>query len=910
MALSLAQEGVTKETLHINFLVMKIFNLSTLSFLPAYFCGSEESLLKWTGFGQRVIELSLAPQTSPELKGETALWWKPAHKAVNLFARLLGRYGIADEDNEATITAAHKHLFASTFDSRFIGLFCTFVQSAVAGTAKPPEALLSVALRVLARSVGFGRVSQSTLRPRAVEVTTALLFPLLCATQEELALVESDPVEYVHQDLDVSLYSARLSARELLCEMCRAWPDTVLGPSLALAREVLLSQMASAVPPSHKYGGYEVVTALCKAASPSVPVAAAHIEELLKCCVVEDMRSQHATVRGAAAKCFTRFSSAHGWQDSAAFGRGLEALIGLAGDANLAVAVTAVLSLRFAVQTAAGKELLRPVLERVLELLYRFIEREDLDIDELVAVLESFVDVYRAEIAPYAWGICRHVAGVFTATAWAAVDDKDDNMISKASSCLSTLAVTCAAVSKSQALLAELGNALLPFIAGILSKSPEQYGCYAEEVMKLAHALLRRTESVPCSYWDIFLLTYKACAESPVEDYGCMHWVFMDFVTRTGQAFLANPSFSAMVLAVCTRVLNAAFVPQAESSNSSSSGEVEGDYGYELFKACQLAEAVVQHFPGRVDAFVDSLLTVLARDLCAASAGPALLSTMHKVLAAELVANCLYYNPALTLRALETSGALNILFAAWNSVKTKFSRPYDKKVSILGLGSVLLLPGCSLPQLVRGAVHQIIALLLYMNSKLEVQNKCKKNNNKKKQTPAPFKHIVLFIHFLCLIFFSVVIEREAKYGIANWNSSDEDNGSDDDFDDDDNNNGGEDNDEYFGDGDDDGFDGYYDNRKESVVNDAGETGYDYDECEDANTDEYFSMDCYDVEEDDYDDSDGSDGSTSGRRNPIDDVDVHAFLKRVFQVMSGEVYIQAVRLLSPEQRATIAGFLKY
>lgn len=162
---------------------------------------------------------------------------------------------------------------------------------------------------------------------------------------------------------------------------------------------------------------------------------------------------------------------------------------------------------------------------------------------------------------------------------------------------------------------------------------------------------------------------------------------------------------------------------------------------------------------------------------------------------------------------------------------------------------------------------------------------------------------------MCL-FFSVVIEREAKYGIANWNSSDEDNGSDDDFDDDDNNNGGEDNDEYFGDGDDDGFDGYYDNRKESVVNDAGETGYDYDECEDANTDEYFSMDCYDVEEDDYDDSDGSDGSTSGRRNPIDDVDVHAFLKRVFQVMSGEVYIQAVRLLSPEQRATIAGFLKY
>ena len=723
MDLSLAQTSATKEAMYVNSLILKIFNLATLPFLPSYFRGSEERVLKWTYFGRRVIELALLPPATPELK-DSALWWKPVRKAVNIFARLLGRYGISNDDTDATIVAAHKNLFVKVFDKPFIDLFCTFIRNAP--TTNPPSTLLSIALRLLARSVPFGRISQLALKPSAVEVVSSLLLPLLCATQEELELVEDSPVEYIHQDIDISLYSVRLSAREFLCEMCSVWPETVIAPAFTLAQNILLNQTVSEQTPSHRCGGYEIITALCKVAGgsshPGVATLTAHIEKLLKCCVVGDMKSQNPAVRVSATKCFTRFSSTSGWQDSAAFAQGLEALIRLANDSNLAVAVSAVLSLRFAVQTAAGKEMLRPVIDRVLEMLYRFIEREDLDIDELVAVLECFVDVYRSDIAAHALGICRHVAGVFNSIAWSAVDDRDDNMISKASSCLNTLTVTCTAVGRSQELLAELGRGIVPFITGILSKEQEKYGCYTEEVMKLGHALLRNTEKIPSEYWDLFLLAYKACAESPVEDYNSMHWVFMDFVTRTGQAFLANPSFSTMVLTVCTRVLDTAF---SQLSNEDS----DNDYGYELFKACQLAEAVIQHFPGKVDGFVAGILGVLARDVCTATLASAQLTHMHKVLSAELVSNCLYYNPALTVRTLEASGALGPLFTGWHNSKTKFSRPYDKKLAILGLGSMLLLPGELLPRLVQSSIPQVITLLLYMYDKFEAQNKCKQTTH-------------------------------------------------------------------------------------------------------------------------------------------------------------------------------------
>ena len=152
-----------------------------------------------------------------------------------------------------------------------------------------------------------------------------------------------------------------------------------------------------------------------------------------------------------------------------------------------------------------------------------------------------------------------------------------------------------------------------------------------------------------------------------------------------------------------------------------------------------------------------------------------------------------------------------------------------------------------------------------------------------------------------------MIEREAKYGYVGWGSDNDDsdvfNGADDNDDGDD---------EYFDDDDDDNNNningGYYGGEEEDNDDErSGEGFYNYDECEDPNSDDYFSMDCYDVEDDESDDS--SESSSGSRRSPLDDVDVHTFLKRVFQVMSGEVYIRAVRLLSPEQKATIAGFLK-
>lgn len=141
----------------------------------------------------------------------------------------------------------------------------------------------------------------------------------------------------------------------------------------------------------------------------------------------------------------------------------------------------------------------------------------------------------------------------------------------------------------------------------------------------------------------------------------------------------------------------------------------------------------------------------------------------------------------------------------------------------------------------------------------------------------------------------IAIERESKYGYASYENDDDDN--EDDGDEDDSFGGGFDELDEF----DDSFDG------NCGDNDEDGNGDEYDEGEEFDQDDYFSMDCYDVEDED---ENAEDGSPSRNANPLDEIDVTAFLKKVFQSMSGDVYAQGVIFLSPEQKSKISTILNY
>jgi len=114
----------------------------------------------------------------------------------------------------------------------------------------------------------------------------------------------------------------------------------------------------------------------------------------------------------------------------------------------------------------------------------------------------------------------------------------------------------------------------------------------------------------------------------------------------------------------------------------------------------KLMENIMQHMKGDVDGFIDVYLRLVMLRWEKAERSDT------KVLLANMIANSLWYNPVLTIYHLKQQGAYEIAFSKWFEMidtnredgKMKyFLKQSDKKICVLGLGSLLALPDDQFP---------------------------------------------------------------------------------------------------------------------------------------------------------------------------------------------------------------------
>ncbi|MCO5557894.1 hypothetical protein L7F22_011466 [Adiantum nelumboides] len=131
--------------------------------------------------------------------------------------------------------------------------------------------------------------------------------------------------------------------------------------------------------------------------------------------------------------------------------------------------------------------------------------------------------------------------------------------------------------------------------------------------------------------------------------------------------------------------------------------------------APKLIEVVLQNCKGRIDEWIEPYIRITVDRLRRTQ------KNYLKDLLIGVVANALYYNAALTLNVLQKLGATAEIFQLWLQLiyKTKksgkalhFRREHDKKVCVLGLASLLLLPVEALPQELRLGFDQVFKVVL------------------------------------------------------------------------------------------------------------------------------------------------------------------------------------------------------
>jgi importin-7 len=143
--------------------------------------------------------------------------------------------------------------------------------------------------------------------------------------------------------------------------------------------------------------------------------------------------------------------------------------------------------------------------------------------------------------------------------------------------------------------------------------------------------------------------------------------------------------------------------------------------GVDRICGCKLAEAVLLNLRGHVDQYIPKLVELGMTFLTNSE----LKVKSYRIHLMEMVINCIYYNPKLTLQVLETKGWTNKFFSLWFSNMDYFTRVHDKKLSIAAIVALLSLRADEVPasvqqgwpRLLQGIVRLFQTLPAAMKSK-------------------------------------------------------------------------------------------------------------------------------------------------------------------------------------------------
>jgi hypothetical protein len=134
-------------------------------------------------------------------------------------------------------------------------------------------------------------------------------------------------------------------------------------------------------------------------------------------------------------------------------------------------------------------------------------------------------------------------------------------------------------------------------------------------------------------------------------------------------------------------------------------------------EGAKLIEVILQHCRGRVDGCLPGIIELAVGRLFSKE------TTMNslRVLLLEVIANCLYYNPMLTLRILEERNFTRPVFEAWFQNANNFTRQRDKKLAVIGLSSLMSVPLNNLSAPLIQVYPKLLALCLKFLHLLQMQ---------------------------------------------------------------------------------------------------------------------------------------------------------------------------------------------
>ena len=524
------------------------------------------------------------------------------------------------------------------------------------------------------------------LKPHMDTLISHVFFPILCQSDEDIELFDSDPPEYLHRKLNFyeEVSAPDVAATNLLVSLTKSRKKQTF--SILNFVNGVVNKYESAPDNQknarEKEGALRMIGTLASVILSKKSPIADQVEYFFVRHVFPEFRSPHGFLRARACDTLGKFEQLE-FKDPSNLLTIYRNILESMADPALPVRVEAALALqpliRHEVIRASMQQNIPQIMQQLLKL------ANEVDVDSLANVMEDFVEEFAAELTPFAVALSEQLRDTYLRIVrellerQSAKDDDetygdflDDKSIT-ALGVLQTIGTLILTLEATPDVLMHLETILMPVIQ--ITFENKLFDLY-NEVFEIIDSCTFSAKSVSPTMWQAFVLmhkTFKSGAELYLED---MLPALDNFVSYGAETLVQTPTYIEALVGMVSDIFH---------------DEKVG--GMDRICGCKLAEAIMLNLRGHVDRFVPTFMELAMRMLSSNE----LKVKSYRIHLMEMVINAIYYNPVIALHFLESKGWTNKFFSSWFSNIESFTRVHDKKLSIVAISSLLTLNANEVP---------------------------------------------------------------------------------------------------------------------------------------------------------------------------------------------------------------------
>jgi hypothetical protein len=615
-------------------------------------------------------------------------WWKCKKWSYANLNRLFIRYG-----NPTTITKSstpdytpYAKTFISTFAPEILKGYLTEIDKWVSKTQWLSNSALSYTLVFMEECVK-PKAMWDHLKAHMDNLIAHFVFPILCQSDEDIELFEEDPSEYLHRKLNFyeEVSAPDVAATNFLVSLTKNRKKQTFS-ILTFVNSVVSKYEAAPEDqkqPREKEGALRMIGSLASVILGKKSPIADQVEYFFVRHVFPEFRSPHGFLRARACDTLEKFEQLD-FKDPNNLMVIYRNILESMTDSELPVRVEAALALQPLIRHDVIRTSMQQNIPQIMQQLLKL--ANEVDVDALANVMEDFVEVFSAELTPFAVALSEQLRDTYMRIVGELLernaakggeedaygDFLDDKSIT-ALGVLQTIGTLILTLESTPDVLLHLETILMPVISITLEN--KLYDLY-NEVFEIIDSCTFASKTISPSMWQAFELihkTFKAGAELYLED---MLPALDNYIAYGSDMLVQNPAYLNAMVGMVQDIF---------------ADEKVG--GVDRICGCKLAETLMLNLRGSVDQYIPMFIEMAMRVIDAGEAR----TKSYRIHLMEMVINAIYYNAALSLQVMEAKGWTNKFFSTWFANIDNFRRVHDKKLSIAAISALLTLKAGDVP---------------------------------------------------------------------------------------------------------------------------------------------------------------------------------------------------------------------